>query len=127
MIFDNWNIDGVSNNPSCNPSFTITSSQKITYIDSYHWNYGYGTAEPGMISLVKEDGTELGPWQAEGQPGMNGVPNAYWIVHPYMVIPAGTYVILNSDQETWSQNSASGGCGFSKVQGYPDQSQPSRW
>lgn len=127
VIFDNWNIDGVSNNPYSNPSFTITSPHMITYIDSYHWNDGFGTTAPGMIYLVKDDGFEFGPWQAEGQPGMNNVPNAFWIVHPYTVIPAGTYMILNSDRETWSQNSASGGCGFSKVQGYPDQSQSPRW
>ena len=125
VIFDNWNMGGVSNNPSCNPSFTITKPQRITYIDSYHWNDGAGTAEPGTISLVRDDGTEFGPWQAEGQPGMNGVPNAYWIAQPDVVIPAGTYEIHDSDRETRSQNSASGGCGFSKVQGYADQSQPS--
>ncbi len=125
VIFDNWNMGGVSNNPSCNPSFTITKPLRITYIDSYHWNDGAGTAEPGTISLVRDDGTEFGPWQAEGQPGMNGVSNAYWIAQPDVVIPAGTYEILDSDQKTRSQNSASGGCGFSKVQGYADQSQPS--
>jgi hypothetical protein len=125
VIFDNWNTGGVSNNPSCNPSFTITEPQRITYIDSYHWNDGSGTVEPGTISLAKDDATEFGPWQAEGQPGMNGVPNAFWITHPDEVIPAGTYEILDSDQETRSQNSASGGCGFSKVEGYADQSRPS--
>lgn len=125
VIFDNWNTGGVSNNPSCDPSFTISEPHMITYIDSYHWNDGSGTAEAGKIFLVKDDGLEFGPWQAEGQPGMNGVPNAFWIAHPYEVIPAGTYVIHDSDRETRSQNFASGGCGFGKVQGYADQSRPS--
>lgn len=117
-IFDNWNIAGVDNNPSCSPSFTISDPQMITYIDTYHWNYGSGTTAGGMISLRKEDGTEYGPWQVDAQPGMNGVPNAWWIARPNEVILAGTYEVIDSDPATWSQNSGSQGCGFSKIEGY---------
>ncbi len=118
VILDNWNKGAVDNNPSCSPSFTISEPQMITYIDTYHWNYGSGTAAGGTISLRKDDGTEYGPWQVEAQPGMNGVPNAWWIAHPNEVIPAGTYTVTDSDPATWSQNSESQGCGFSKIEGY---------
>ena len=125
VIFDNSNTGRVDNNPSCIPSFSITEPHMITYIDTYHWNFGSGTTAGGTISLRSDDDTEYGPWQSEGQPGMNNVPNAWWKAHPNEVIPAGTYEILDSDKGTWSQNSASGGCGFCKVEGYANQSLPS--
>ncbi len=118
IIFDNTNIAAVDNNPICNPSFTIAESQMITYIETYHWNYGQGTEMGGTIALEKDDGTTYGPWTVQTDPGMNGVPNAYWKSHPSTVIPAGTYTIIDSDSSTWSQNFESGGCGFGKVEGY---------
>ncbi len=118
-IFDNWNVGGVENKPSCSPSFTIFEPYMITYIDTYHWNYGEGTEAGGFIDLISDDGTMYGPWEVEAQPGMNGVPNAWWVVRPNEVIPAGTYTIEDIEPETWSQNAESGGCGFSKVEGSP--------
>jgi choice-of-anchor C domain-containing protein len=43
------------------------------------------------------------------------VPNANWIATPNVVIPAGTYTVIDSDPSTWSQNSGSGGQGFAAV------------
>jgi hypothetical protein len=91
----------------------------ITYIDTYHWNYGQGTSSGGTITLRKDDGTEYGPWQVETKPGQGGVPNAWWIAYPNEVIPAGTYTIIDSEPETWSKNSESNDGGFSKVEGHP--------
>lgn len=119
VIFDNWNTGSVDNSPSCAPSFTLSEPQMITYIDTYHWNYGSGTKSGGTIVLRDHDGKEYGPWQVETKSGQGGVPNAWWIAHPNEVIPAGTYGIVDSELSTWSQNSESGGCGFSKVEGYP--------
>jgi hypothetical protein len=118
-IFNNRNIGGVDNSPSCNPSFTISQAYYITYIDTYHWNSGSGTTAGGTIGLRSEVGTEYGPWQTETTPGQGGVPNANWFAHPNETIPAGTYTIIDSDPSSWSQNSESNGCGFSKVEGYP--------
>jgi len=115
-IMNTWNIGYVENSPSCNPSFTIDEPLRLTYVDTYHWNYGKG-AQPGTISLHKDDGTLYGPWEVEGNPGQGGVQNAYWIARPNEVLPAGTYRVEDSDQATWAQNSESGGCGFSKVKG----------
>lgn len=119
IIFDNWNIGSVYNGPSCSPSFTIFEPHMITYINTYHWNYGEGTQAGGFIDLISDDGTMYGPWEVETQPGMNGVPNAYWIARPNVIMPAGTYTIEDSDPGTWSYNIESEGCGFSKVEGYP--------
>jgi len=118
IIFDNSNKASVDNNPTCSPNFTINEPRRITYIDTYHWNYGQGTEMDGTIGLEKDDGTTYGPWTVQTEPGMNGVPNAYWKCRPDTVIPAGTYTIVDSDPSTWSQNYESGGCGFSKVEGY---------
>ena len=119
VIFNNWNTGGVDNSPSCAPSFTLSEPHMITYIDTYHWNYGSGTKAGGNVILRDHDGKEYGPWQVETKSGQGGVPNAWWIAHPNEVIPAGTYGVVDSEQSTWSQNPESGGCGFSKVEGYP--------
>ncbi|MCX6668939.1 MAG: S8 family serine peptidase [Methanothrix sp.] len=122
-IFDNWNKGSVDNNPTGSTSFIISEPQMITYIDTYHWNYGSGTQSGGTITLRKDDGTKYGPWQVETKPGQGGVPNAWWIAYPNEVIPAGTYTIFDSELETWSKNSESNDCGFSKVEGHTSPSQ----
>jgi S-layer protein (TIGR01567 family) len=119
VIFNNWNIGSVDNSPSSATIFTISEPYMITYIDTYHWNDGSGTEAGGTVALRDDDGKEYGPWQVETKSGQGGVPNAWWIAHPNEKIPAGAYEIIDSDQSTWSQNSESGGCGFSKVEGYP--------
>jgi hypothetical protein len=118
-IFNNWNVGGVDNSPSYAPSFTLSEPYMITYIDTYHWNYGSGTEAGGTIKLIDNYGNEYGPWTVETKSGQGGVPNAWWIAHPNEVIPAGEYTVLDSDESTWSQNQESGGYGFSKVEGYP--------
>ncbi len=119
-IFDNWNKGSVDNNPTGSTSFTISEPQMITYIDTYHWNYGQGTSSGGTISLKKEDGETFGPWTVKAESG-SGAANAWWISHPDVVIPAGTYTIIDSEPETWSKNSESNDCGFSKVEGHPEK------
>jgi tetratricopeptide (TPR) repeat protein len=119
VIFNNWNLGSVDNSPSCNPSFTITEPYMITYVDTYHWNYGKGTEAGGIITIRCNDDMMEYTWPVETKSGQGGVPNAWWIAHPNWAIPAGTYEIVDSDADTWSQNSESGGCGFSKVEGYP--------
>lgn len=111
------NIYGVNNSPTAPTQFTVRSSYMLTYIQTYHWNSGRG-AQPGTIAIRKDDGTIFGPWRVSTKPGQGGVPNAYWEVTPNMVIPAGTYTIVDSDPATWAQNAQSGGKGFAIVKGY---------
>jgi hypothetical protein len=115
--FDNMNGGGVANMPTSATSFTLTSYAYITYIQTYHWNYGRGTANPGTIKLVAADGKVYGPWTATGAAGQGGVPNAYWTVNPPGLFPPGTYTIIDSDNATWSQNAQSQNKGFAKVGG----------
>lgn len=111
-LFNNWNVGGVSNGPSSNPSFTISSPAVITYVDTYHWNYGKGK-KPGTIALKHSDGTIYGPWDAYSPPG--STIGIYWTVEPNVKIKAGTYQIIDSDPKTWSYNSQSKNQGFAAV------------
>ena len=104
---------GVAYNGATEPTtFSIDESWLVTYILTYHWNNASG-ATPGTIGLRASDGTTYGPWQATGEPGSGGVPNAYWVVKPNIVIPPGTYTVLDSDPSTWAQNEETGGAGIS--------------
>ena len=116
VIYDSWNLGYVDNTPTCSPFFTTAEPQMVTYIDTYHWNYGAG-APGGTISLRNGRGVLYGPWEAESALDQGEVPKGYWIAHPNEVIPAGTYIVEDSDPATWSQNSESP-CGFTKVEGY---------
>ena len=116
VIYDSWNIHSVNNAPACSPVFTIDEPRMITYIDTYHWNWGKGTNSDGTISLKNGDGEIFGPWTVALESG-SGVANVWWISHPDEVIPAGNYTVVDSDPDTWSWNSQSS-CGFTKIEGY---------
>ncbi|MEI7741398.1 MAG: hypothetical protein WCJ29_02735 [bacterium] len=70
---------------------------------TYHWT-GKDKA-PGTISLKSGDGKTYGPWQATL---VNGV---YWKTEPGITLPAGSYTVIDSDPETWSQNAGTSGHG----------------
>lgn len=116
-LFNNWNIYGVSNGGTA-PTFTLKQAAKITLISDYHYNNGKGEAL-GTIGLRSSDGTVYGPWSVTGQTAQGGVVNGVWNAHPNVVIPAGVYTVLDSDPETWSQDSASHGVGFVLINGIP--------
>jgi hypothetical protein len=117
-IFNNQNIRGVSSGPTAPTVFTIARPFLITLIMDYHWNNGRG--QPGgTIGLQSTGGRIYGPWKVLTSGGQGGAPNVNWSAMPYVVIPAGTYTIVDSSPATWSQNVKSGGRGFSMVQGAP--------
>ena len=112
-IFNNGNIYAVENNPSNPTTFTIAQPRFIVYLQNYHYfNYG---GLPGTISLRHSDGTVYGPWQTTGSLGQGNVPNAYWNCYPNVTIKAGVYTVVDSNNATWSHNSASNNCGFSLI------------
>ncbi|HQJ51219.1 MAG TPA: hypothetical protein PKW05_05520 [Anaerolineae bacterium] len=114
-----WAVDSiylVYNGAGVPTKFMITRHWLITRIINYHWNDGKG-AEPGWIALRADSGTLYGPWWAVGQEGYGGVRNAYWLVKPDTVIPAGIYTVIDSDPLTWAQNEETGGRGISRGYG----------
>lgn len=117
-IWDNHNIAGVDNGGTA-PTFKLDRPIVLTYLETYHYNSGQGTAKTGRIGLKAADGTVYGPWDTEGAPGQGDVPNAYWIAKPNVELPAGSYTVIDPDPATWSQNAGSKGEGMVRVNGIP--------
>jgi len=117
VFFDSTNRDAVGSEPRQPTIFSITKPYFVTRIYTYHWNGGRGSP-PGKISLIDSNMNEHGPWEARGV-ASSGVTNASWLVEPSIVLPAGTYRVIDSDPGTWSQNKKSGERGFAFIQGRP--------
>ncbi len=117
-VSDTMNIAGVYNGPTVPTTFSVSSPHLVTFITTYHWNNARG-ATPGTIALKDNNGKVYGPWAVTSRPGQGGVPNAYWEVTPNIVVPAGTYTVVDSDPATWSRNSQSGGKGMGEVRATP--------
>ena len=109
-LFNNGNDAAVMNGPTRQTSFSLAAPTRITKITDYHWNGGRGAAA-GDISLRGADGRIYGPWRASLQ------GQAYWVATPNTLLPAGRYVVVDSDPATWSQNAGSGGAGMSWAEG----------
>ena len=125
-IFDNGNIDGVSNNPTSDTIFRITKPYYISFIQTYHWNYGNGD-EPGTIALHHSDGTIYGPWKAKssafwGKTGNGEGKPLYQYVQPFETIKTGTYTVVCSNHDTWSHNAKSHNAGMVQVCGSESKS-----
>jgi len=93
---------------------TFTNCVNILSITTNHWNYGKGS-NPGKISLVHEDGTVYGPWRAFGINGSDGEQNVYWSCNPQEIIKPGTYLISDTNSQTWAENDASDNRGIATV------------
>ena len=117
-VFSQSVCAGVSNDPPNPTIFTIDEPRTITKIGTYHWNQASGDT-PGTIGLKDSNGKVYGPWQASGEPGQGGVPDAYWIVSlsPAVELPPGTYSIMDSNPSTWSYGSESDSAGIATVVG----------
>ena len=120
QIFSITSVGVAYNGATKATRFIISRSWLVTRIVTYHWNDGRGVT-PGTISLRADDGTTYGPWQATGEPGSGGVLDAYWVVKPNVVIPPGTYTVIDSDPGTWAQNEDTGGAGMSWGYGIPGE------
>ena len=114
LVFSNYNSAGVASQPTSPTVFTLAKPKIISHIQDYHWNSARG-AQSGTIGLKSADGKTYGPWDAKGDPGQGGVPNAYLTVYPNIEIPAGTYTIIDSDPASWAHNGGTRGTGMSQV------------
>jgi hypothetical protein len=113
--FNNTNTSEVYNNGTA-PGFSLSRSACLRKLYTYHWNFGHGTI-PGTIGLRDASGTMYGPFQATASAGQGGAPNVNWEAVPgsRVVLQPGTYTVVDSDPTSWSQNSTSGGKGFSII------------
>ncbi len=118
-LFNNHNKKAVYGGGTA-PTFELTSTTQITYIETYH--YTDDTPGAGTISLKGEDGKIYGPFQATGIEGQGGVVDAYWTVKPKdLVLPPGHYTIIDSEPDSFSQNEGSGGVGMVRISGVPQK------
>jgi len=120
----------VYGSPQVKTLLTVTKPTEITRIWTFHWNDGQGET-PGTIGLrdVQRDRT-LGTWPAVGtrvmfktKPGVewptsgNGPPFRYWAATVGLVVPPGTYEVVDSSPQTWSTNREMGNKGCTWVYG----------
>ena len=117
IIWSNNNIQGVRSDPQNDTVIVLDQDYFVSAIMDYH--YFNNGVKPGTISLVGEDGTKYGPWQAKGREGQGGVENAYWDTYPNVQLKEGEYKVIDSDPETWSNNDDSENAGITEVRGYP--------
>ncbi|MDP1877107.1 MAG: hypothetical protein Q8M17_06075 [Actinomycetota bacterium] len=115
LLFEVGSLAGVSSGPTKPTTFSWEAAAYVTSITTYH--YLNGGAPPGTIALRSADGTVHGPWPAVGSVGQGDVANAYWTVSPEVVIPAGTYTVVDSDPSTWSWALDTDQRGITSIQG----------
>jgi hypothetical protein len=117
-LCNNTNAGAVQNQPTArNMACTFTTGVHITQIVTYHWNGGRGKP-PGTLGLKSNaTGHVYGPYAATGSSGSGGAPNVNWTANVNFCVPAGGYLILDSDFATWSMNLQSAYRGFVIVRG----------
>ena len=125
-LYNNTNVDGVSNGPTGKTAFSLSCNAHIAQLVTYHWNNGRG-ATPGTIAIQSnQTGKIYGPFAAHGSSGQNNAPNVNWIADVSFDLPGGKgiaglatygYVVIDSDNATWSMNAKSAYRGFAIVRG----------
>ena len=118
LLCNSFNADAVTQQAGGPPSsFTcLLSATKITQLATYHYNNGAG-ATPGTVSIQRQDGLTFGPFTATGVAGQGGA-NEAWVATPNVIVPAGTYKVIDSGLATWSYNTGSNNAGFMRLWGF---------
>jgi hypothetical protein len=101
-------------NPEKDCDFKLNGTYCITRITTDHYNSGRGTSYVGTIGIEDMNTYKIKKWQARGSSRNNK-----WVIEPRIILEAGTYVIHDSDRESWTKNFA--GKGFVTIEGYKVQ------
>lgn len=125
VLIANSNGGAVTNGGSPPTFSTKGQPYCVTYIQTYHWNGGSGSA-PGSVGLTHLSGgpaglpKAVGPFTAKASSGQNNAPNVNWYADVPLasVIIDGTYACSDSEPSTWSSDPGSGGAGFCIVYAY---------
>jgi PKD repeat protein len=119
ILFDNTNGSPVLGMPDVPTLVTLASETYLAKITTDH-SLADREQDPGTIQLVHANGRIYGPWSAVWSADLGSKEDdGRWEVPPDMAVPAGTYTVVDSDPESWSQNVQSGGQGFCVVEGGP--------
>lgn len=116
VLFEVGSLAGVSSGPTADTVVTFDQPAYLTSFMTYH--YLNGGALPGTVGLRAADGTVYGPWPTVGTEGQGGVANAYWTASPNVLVPAGTYTVVDSDPSTWSWAVDTDGRGITIISGF---------
>ena len=117
VLFKLESVQGVRNKPSEKTVFTLASPTRITKLWTYHWNSGKGKPG-GTLGLKSSEGTTFGPWPVGTIATPGGAP-VYWVAKPDVVVPSGTYEVLDSDPSSWSTNGEMRNMGCTWIMGSP--------
>ena len=102
-VFTNFNSNDPSDGSAQPPHFTLTEPYVITKVTTLH----AGGKNPGQISIKNDmTGQTYGPWNASAS-SYGGVSNGLWVSSNEVTLPAGTYVVIDSDPPSWTFNDAS--------------------
>ena len=106
-----------SNGPTEDTIFTLTEPTMITGIWTYHWNAGnYEINFSQQTIQLKDTNTNTVVYSGVVRVGhIWNTRNCDWIVLPNIVLPAGTYQLIDSHHESWSALNGKGVC---MVKGY---------
>ena len=114
-----YNISGDYNSegPTVNTTFTLTEPTMITGIWTYHWNAGnYDIDFSRQTIQLKDTNTNTLVYSGAVRVGhIWNVRNCDWIVLPNIILPAGTYQVIDSHHESWCALNNKGVC---MIKGY---------
>jgi hypothetical protein len=134
LIFIVNSIEPLKNGPTEKTIFTLTSPRQITLIRTCHWNYGRGQILPKTNLVIERvsDGVVAITHPITYGETSGGVGNVYWVVcggksldtsqisckKPEALgerLEAGTYEVIDPDENTWSYNSDTRGRGITFI------------
>jgi hypothetical protein len=116
---NNENVYGILSGPTSPTTFTFSQQVTLTHIGTYHYHDKNKVVPLGTLGLRDASGKMYGPWKTTGLEGQGGVKDAFWDATPNVIIPAGTYTLVDSDPKTWSYNKQSNYQGFASVKYIP--------
>ena len=115
-LCNNTNTGGVLNGPPGVATCNLTAASHITQIVTYHWNNGRGS--PGGTITLRNSAQQNFTFPVQTSSGQNNAPNVNWVANVNLNLPAGQYMVLDSDPATRSWNpQVSGQAGFTIIRG----------
>lgn len=132
VLFKMESVQGVAYNPPLPTVFVLNASSYITRVMTYHYSATLGTKAQSVGFMDASTGTIYGPWSVVGYKSFNatagvsksdpsnvaGPPDNYWVAYPGVVVPAGTYQVVDSDSATWSYTADQGNRGLTWIWGW---------
>lgn len=106
-----------SEGPTVDTIFTLTEPTMITGIWTYHWNAAnYDIDFSRQTIQLKDTATDTVVYSGAVRVGhYANTRDCDWIVLPNIVLPAGTYQVIDSHNESWCALNSKGVC---MVKGY---------